>query len=96
MALPLNGGPAREILPCAKFSAFNATAQGLYYLECGANSDATVHLLNLRTTHDLSLGSLENFRGPAMGLGVSPDGDTILYSRTVESRADLMLIENFR
>jgi len=29
-------------------------------------------------------------------LAVSPDGRTILYSKQVGSRNDLMLIENFR
>ena len=38
---------------------------------------------------------------PASGLAVgcfavSPDGQTILYSRLVSNGADLMLIENFR
>ncbi len=31
-----------------------------------------------------------------MGLSVSPDGNTIIYPRMIASRADLMLIENFR
>lgn len=31
-----------------------------------------------------------------LGLSVSPDGNTIVYPRQVLSRADLMLIENFR
>jgi hypothetical protein len=31
-----------------------------------------------------------------MGLAVSPDGNTILYTRHMTDGADLMLIENFK
>jgi hypothetical protein len=33
---------------------------------------------------------------PFLGLSVSPDGKSILYSRSVNDDTDLMLIENFK
>ena len=33
---------------------------------------------------------------PVFGLGVSPDGTNIVYTRRVREGLDLMLIENFR
>ncbi len=69
----------------------------IYYVPCQdalhLDPNPQVHLLNLATGEDRRLGSLEGF---TRDLAVSPDGQTILYSRLVSSRADLMLIQNFR
>jgi len=42
------------------------------------------------------LGRLDGLTQRSLGLSVSPDGNTIIYTRQVLSRVDLMLIENFR
>ena len=41
-------------------------------------------------------GTLEKFENGNGGLAVSPDGQTILYTRLVNGGADLMWIQNFR
>ena len=50
------------------------------------------------TGEDREVGKLERYNVGFLtaGFAVSPDGKTILYSRTVNSGADLMMIENFR
>jgi hypothetical protein len=50
-------------------------------------------LLDPATGRDRLLGSLD---WPGMGLTVSPDGKTILYTKVVGEGSDLVLIENFR
>jgi Tol biopolymer transport system component len=94
-AKPVNGGPERKVLDyVGQCRAFVVFEDGVYY--CGKRereqnpllfhqfSSATSRLI---TTVD---GFLLN------GLTVSPDRRTILYTRSVSSGGDLMLIENFR
>jgi Tol biopolymer transport system component len=93
LAMPLTGGPARQVVKCvAGPRAFASGPQGLYYVACGTGDPTPVHLLHPDGRDEL-LGTLEKWAG---GLAVSPDGTTILYTKAVSEGADLMLIENFR
>jgi len=98
MMMPLTGGPARQLVKCAKSTAFASNAQGVYYVECGSDVAPAVHVMNPSTGQDRLLGRLEGYtpKYSPHGLAVSPDGQTILYNRLVNDSADLMLIENFR
>jgi Tol biopolymer transport system component len=98
MMVSLTGGPARPLVKCAKSRAFASGAQGVYYVECGSNVAAAVHIMDPLTGRDRLLGRPERYAPgyDPMGLAVSPDGTTILYNRVVNDSADLMLIENFR
>jgi Tol biopolymer transport system component len=97
LAQPLRGGAPVPILPCVAGIAFSVISRGIYYLPCQnalrPDPNPQVHVLNPATGEVRPLGSLEGF---TQDLAVSPDGQTILYSRLVSSRADLMLIQNFR
>ena len=54
------------------------------------------HVLDLKTGRDRRLGTLDGLAGRPLGLSVSPDGRTIVYSKQTSGNADLMLIENVR
>ena len=97
MTVSLRGGPARQLVKCAKATAFAVGAQGVYYVECGSNAAPGLHVME-STGRDRLLGTLERYAPvyDPMGLAVSPDGATILYNKLVNDAADLMLIENFR
>ena len=62
--------------------------------------DMPVRVLNPVTGDDRQVATLDvQFLAPGLNVGyfaVSPDGQTIFYSRLVSNGADLMLIENFR
>jgi Tol biopolymer transport system component len=101
---PLSGGAPRAAIPCVAYSWFSVVRHGIYYVPCqphgSGNRDMPVRVLNAVTGEDRQVAALDMLF-PASGLGVSsfavsPDGQTILYSRLVSSGADLMLIENFR
>jgi len=97
LARPLAGGPVRQLVKCAEPTAFGVARQGLYYVPCGSDGAATLHLFDSSTGQDHLLGKLDRFTSrytPA--ISVSPDGATVLYHRVVSDGADLMLIENFR
>jgi hypothetical protein len=100
MAQPLTGGEPRTIIPCVSESAYAVAAQGIYYVPCQDDAhpgpDSQLHVMNPVTLQDQPQGMLEKFEVGNGGLAVSPDGQTILYTRLVNRGADLMLIQNFR
>jgi Tol biopolymer transport system component len=102
MAQPLAGGAPETLIACVIGGAVAVTDNGIYYVPCSdpapAGDTTPLRVLDLRTGKDREVGRLEQYhvRLLAAGFAVSPDGKTILYSRTVSSGADLMMIENFR
>jgi Tol biopolymer transport system component/DNA-binding winged helix-turn-helix (wHTH) protein len=101
---PLSSGAPRAVIPCVAYSWFSVVARGVHYVPCqpygSINRDMPVRVRNPVTGEDRQFATLEMLF-PASGLAVgsfavSPDGQTILYSRLVSNGADLMLIENFR
>jgi hypothetical protein len=96
----LAGGPPRQLVSCAKNTAFAAGRQCVYYVACDSSSDPALHLIDPETGRGRLLGRLEQFENSPsflpLGLGVSPDGMSVLYPRRMSDVADLMLIENFR
>jgi Tol biopolymer transport system component len=98
LALPLAGGAARQLVACVKSTAFAEGPQGIYFLGCDPGPSPRVHLRDRVTGKDELLGTLEQLEPgwPVLGLGVSPDGTSILYAKDVREGGDLMLIENFR
>jgi len=96
MAMPPTGGGARQLLACVRNSAFGAGPQGVYYVPCDVSPNPPVHVLDLKTGRDRRLGTLEGLSRRPLGLSVSPDGKTIVYSKLTSQNTDLMLIENFK
>ena len=92
------------MIACVTCSRFSVVPHGIYYVPCqphgSGNRDMPVRVLNPVTGEDRQVAALEMsfpLRVPDIGsFAVSPDGQTILYSRLVSNGADLMLIENFR
>ena len=93
----LTGGPVRQVLPCVQAGAFAVHAKGIYYIPCGAGPDPVVHLLGASDHRDRPVFSLKAYEAYAgWSLSVSPDGNAMLYTTTVNMRGDLWMIENFR
>jgi Tol biopolymer transport system component len=96
MSIALTGGQTQQLIPCVKNSAFGVGPRGVYYVPCDPNPDPPLYVLDPKTGRSARLGRLDGLAERPLGLSVSPDGNTIIYPRQVLSRADLMLIENFR
>jgi hypothetical protein len=99
LAMPLPGGPVRQLVACVKATAFGVGPHGVYYAACDSSADPALHLMDPDTGRDRLLGRLEKFDPEAdtlLGLPVSPDGATVLYPRHMSDSTDLVLIENFR
>jgi len=94
LALPLDGGPERQVLDCVTNWGWAVGPAGVYHLGCEADPRAVpLSLLDPATGRDRLLGTLERGDG---GITVSPDGKTVLYVKSIGEGSDLMLIENFR
>jgi len=94
LALPLDGEPERKVLECVPTVAFAVGPGGIYHFGCTADLHAVpLYLLDPATGQDRLLGKLEQ---AILGLTVSPDGKTILYTKLENQGSDLMMIENFR
>ncbi len=101
MAQPLAGGAPATLIACVIGTAVAVTDSGIYYVPCSAGfapGQTSVRVMDPGTGKDREVGKLEQYHVGLLtaGFAVSPDGKTILYSRTVSSGADLMMIENFR
>jgi eukaryotic-like serine/threonine-protein kinase len=94
----LDGGPEQKVLDEVCVRGFAVTERGVYYI--GSDSDRKafeVRLLNPVTRKSTVVGKIKLEVGfSAIGLTVSPNGKTILYSTTIYNGADLMLVEGFR
>jgi Tol biopolymer transport system component len=91
LALPLAGGPEREVAKCVWIFAVGPA--GLYSEEC-SDGPPPLFVRDPVTGQGRLLGKLDRTDGA--GLTVSPDGKTILFTRNVGEGSDLMMIENFR
>jgi sugar lactone lactonase YvrE len=91
----LADGAERTALDCVRGRGFVPASEGLYHVGCGGPQprEAPLYLLDLATKRDRLLGQLEGYD---MGLAVSPDGRSILFTRVQGEGSDLVLIENFR
>jgi Tol biopolymer transport system component len=92
-ALPLAGGPTRQVLERVCWNAFEVTAGAIYYGDCGRGPDVPLHRLDLASGRDSVVATLERYRSRVT---VSPDGRTILYASETTSGSNLLLVEGFR
>jgi eukaryotic-like serine/threonine-protein kinase len=96
MVMAFAGGQPQQLVACVKSTAFGIGSNGVYYVPCDPSPDPPLHVRDLKTGRDQRLGTLDGLKSRPMGLSVSPDGKSIIYTKRVLTRADLMLIENFK
>jgi Tol biopolymer transport system component len=97
LTLPLAGGLERQVADCVAGRSLAEGPDGIYYLGCArGRSRLPLYRLDPSTGRSRFLGEVETGSGPFLGLALSPDGKTVLFTKKVAEGADLMLIENFR
>jgi hypothetical protein len=86
-------GEERDIVESIKDRNFAVAAGGVYFVqETGGTSD--LRFLQFGSGNVRTIASLG--RLVSLGLTISPDERSILFSRTEFEGSDLMLVENFR
>ena len=94
-AKPLGGGPERQVLDYVSEIAFVVMQDGVYYI--GRPGDDRQYPLQFFQFSTGTNRLLTKINGTlSYGLTVSPDRKTFLFTNSVTSGSDLMLIENFR
>jgi sugar lactone lactonase YvrE len=97
---PVAGGGETRVLENLSYGFhYVPTGHGVYFLRAGPASsgpasDGALAYLDFATGRVKVL--LPKIRGWGMGLTLSPDGRSLLYSQTDAFGADLILVDNFR
>ena len=76
--------------------AFFPVEEGIYYIGAGERpgTRALLRFYDFTTARSRTLSGIEH--SPGLGLTVSPDRKTVLFTVTKPINRDLMLIENFK
>jgi hypothetical protein len=94
-ARPVSGGPERQVLEWVSDRAFVPAEDGIYYI--GRRDDDRKYPLEFfqfSSNSSRLLAKIDGFL--TNGLSVSPDRQTVLFSKSVSDGANLMTIENFQ
>ena len=90
----LGGTEERQVLERVVARAFDVFEDGIYYLAPTGARTAEVRFHEFATERSRSVSAID--AQPGLGLSVSPNRRTILFTKYVSAGIDLMLIENFR
>ena len=89
----LSGGAERQVLPSIYVKSFFPVAEGIYYIGPWSGEYFPLEFFQFSSNSSQSLAKIGRWVGE--GLSVSPDRKTILFARSVNNGAHLMMIENF-
>jgi Tol biopolymer transport system component len=92
-ARPLAGSEERQVLGEVAFRGFDVFEDGIYYLGHGRPLKTEIRFHNFVGGRSRVISEI---LWPSLGLSVSPDRKTFLYSLWAPVGSDLMLIENFQ
>ena len=93
--VPVEGGEEEQVLESSFGGIYEVVDDGVYFVPPSTpEAGFSVQFLRFATGAVEHVFSLE--RWPPMGLSVSPDGRSILYSQMEDYQSDIMLVENFR
>ncbi len=92
--LPLSGGKERLVLDSVCARAFAVARDGIYYLACsdGGNS---INFRRFATNQNEEIVPLKE-AVDGMGLAVSPDRKTFLFTVWARNGSNVMVVDNFR
>jgi dipeptidyl aminopeptidase/acylaminoacyl peptidase len=91
--VPVAGGAAVKITEGVHSTSFDVLDSGIYYIE-RLPRETRLQYFDLASGKAITVAG--NLGNVDFGLGASPDGRTILFTRIDSSVNDLMLVENFR
>jgi serine/threonine protein kinase len=91
--LPASGGQPVKVLEGVIQWAFTVFDKGVYYID-QPEGQARLQFYDSATGRSTTVA--RNLGEVNLGLTVSPDGRTILFSKVTSSINDMMLVENFR
>jgi Tol biopolymer transport system component len=94
-AKAVSGGPERQVLPYVNLFSFVPVEDGIFYIgKRGDDARFPLEFFQFSNNRGRLLTSIDG--QVELGLAVSPDRKTILFSNSSTTGADLMMIENFQ
>ena len=98
--VPVGGGEEIQVLESVYRRNFSVTPQGIYFIQPPdtdePGSSFLIRFFDFATGRATTIHSLPPGVFVNVGLTVSPDSRSILYTQVDQSQSDLMLVENFR
>ena len=91
--VPVAGGQESKVLDPVGDRKFAVLDQGIYFISHEAET-STLHFFRFATGETREIARIRT--RTTMGLSVSPDGRSLIYSQVDQVGSDLMLVENFR
>ena len=94
-SVPAPGGEERQVLDSVRARAFTVTERGVYFISrLDADGRAILRFFDSSTGRNTLIANIGKATG--LGLSLSPDGRTILYTQVDREGSDLMLVPDFR
>jgi Tol biopolymer transport system component len=96
--VPVHGGEETMVLRSVGDRRFAVLPDGIYYIEWSdSHSPASLQFFSFAAGNTKKISSIEGpFLFYDLGLTVSPDARSVLYTHPDHPNSDLMLVENFR
>jgi Tol biopolymer transport system component len=92
-ARPMAGSEEKQVLDEVRNQGLEVFEDGIYYLGRGRPLKTEIRFHNFVSGHSRVIGEIV---WPGLGLSVSPDRKTFMYSLWAPVGSDLMMIENFQ
>jgi Tol biopolymer transport system component len=93
--MPLGGGPETKVVPDLHRYNYAVTDKGIYFTpDATRDRSASVQYLDFATGIATAIVKIQ--KPLDLGITVSPDGRTLLYTQIDRAGRNLMLVENFR
>jgi Tol biopolymer transport system component len=93
--MPVEGGEETLVLPSVTFLNFALVREGIYFISrADAEGHYAIHFFSFASGRSREILSLGNTL--STGLSVSPEGRSLLYTRTETDNSDLLLVDHFR
>jgi hypothetical protein len=91
--VPSDGGEETLVLPSVTFLNFAVTREGIYFIpRADSRGRYSLQFHSFATQVSQPILSLNAI---GVGLAVSPDGRSLLYTQRDEPKSDLMLVQHF-
>ncbi|MBI4904168.1 MAG: PD40 domain-containing protein [Acidobacteria bacterium] len=93
-SVPVAGGEEHQVLDSVRARAFTLTRNGIYYVpQPGPDGATTLRFFDFDSRRHQVVAQVSK---SGAGLSVSPDGQTVLFTRIDREGSDLMMAERFR
>jgi len=90
--IPTAGGPERKLVDGVISRAFSVAERGIYYEHADQPAGWSIRFLNFAKGADVAIG---RYTKPSyLGMSLSPDRHTLLFSQIDQEGSDLMDVEN--